>query len=58
MALQGDPRKPTPGSPTSGFRNISLAAYQRAWAELTRSQDECGDATGSQTVTALEGARR
>lgn len=39
------------------FRAVSLAAYQRAWAELTRGQVDFGDAELSKVVAALAGAR-
>jgi hypothetical protein len=39
------------------FLTASLAAYQRAWAELTRNQVEFGDAPGAETVAALAGVQ-
>jgi hypothetical protein len=40
------------------FRAVSLAAYQRAWAELNRGQDAFGDPAAPEVVAVLEGARR
>ncbi len=39
------------------FRAVSLAAYQRAWAELTRGQVDFGDTAAAETVAALAEAR-
>jgi hypothetical protein len=40
------------------FRAVSLAAYQRAWAELTRGQVDFGDTVPPEVVAALAEARR
>ena len=40
------------------FLAVSLTAYQRAWAELTRNQVDFGDAAGEETVATLTEARR
>jgi hypothetical protein len=39
------------------FRAVSLAAYQRAWAELTRGQVDLGATPGHEAVAALKEAR-
>jgi hypothetical protein len=39
------------------FRAASLAAYQRAWAELTCGQVDFGDGGGPEIVAALVGAQ-
>jgi hypothetical protein len=39
------------------FRAVSLAAYQRAWAELTRGQVDFGDTALPEVVAALAEAR-
>jgi hypothetical protein len=39
------------------FRAVSLAAYQRAWAELTRGQVDFGDTAAPEMVAALAEAR-
>jgi hypothetical protein len=41
----------------SRFRTVSLAAYQRAWAELTRNETELGGGS-SQDIAAAAGAPR
>src|SRR5262245_33363199 len=40
------------------FRNVSLAAYQRAWAELTRNETELGGASTQDMAAAAAGAPR
>jgi hypothetical protein len=39
------------------FRAVSLASYQRAWAELTRGQVDFGDTAEPEMVAALAEAR-
>jgi hypothetical protein len=39
------------------FRTVSLAAYRRAWAELTRDEVDFGAPAGPEAVAALAPAR-